>query len=125
MPPKKSPKKSPKPASKSAKSPKSKSAAKSTASAPASSPSHSNNSSYSPSGKRKRPKKGPKEEKSKQILALRDELISQGKDAERVGQACMGMYRCDKQKDDKCLDGIMEKLNTIKTGGRAKSPKRR
>ena len=24
---------------------------------------------------------------------------------------------CDKQKDDKCLDGIMEKLNTIKTGG--------
>jgi hypothetical protein len=44
-------------------------------------------------------------------------LITQGKDAERVGQACMGMYRCDKQKDDKCLDGIMDKLNVIKMGG--------
>ena len=113
MPPKKSPKKSPK-ASKSAKSPKAKSPAKSPASSQMSA---SNSSSRSPSARRKRPKKGPNEEKSKQILALRDELIAQGKDAERVGQACMGMYRCDKQKDDKCLDGIMEKLNTIKTGG--------
>ena len=115
MPPKKSPKKSPKPAAKSAKSPK---ASKSAAKSPAPSPmSASNSSMRSSSARRKRPKKGPKEEKSKQILALRDELIAQGKDAERVGQACMGMYRCDKQKDDKCLDGIMEKLNTIKTGG--------
>ena len=121
MPPKKSPaKKSPKAAKKSPKaSPKSsaKSASKPTPmsnnTSRAQSPTHSSSSS----GKRKRPKKGPNEEKSKAILSLRDELIAQGKDAEQVGQACMGMYRCDKQKDEKCLDGIMSKLNTIKMGG--------
>ena len=125
MPPKKSAaKKSPKKATAAKKSPKS--AAKSSSSAPAR-PAPMSPSNSSSGFKRKRPKKGPNEEKSKAILALRDELIAKGKDAEQVGQACMGMYRCDKQKDEKCLDGIMNKLNTIKTGGgrrkRSKSPK--
>ena len=99
-----------------------KKAAKKSPAKAASSPSSTSqrSPSQSPSGKRKRPKKGPKEEKSKKILEMRDELITQGKDAERVGQACMGMYRCDKQKDEKCLDGIMDKLNVIKMGGAAR-----
>jgi len=69
-------------------------------------------------------KKGPSTQKANKIVALRDELIAQGKDAEKVGLACKGMYKCDKLADDKCLDGILAKLDAIKKGGRARSRSR-
>lgn len=65
-------------------------------------------------------KKGPSSDKAKKIIELRDALIAEGKDAETVGLACKGMYKCDKLADDKCLDGILAKLKAIKTGGGAR-----
>jgi hypothetical protein len=65
----------------------------------------------------KRKKKGPSNPKAVQIIELRDSLIAQGMDAEKVGMACKGMYRCDKLADEACLDGILEKLNAVKQGG--------
>ena len=71
-------------------------------------------------------KKGPSSEKAKKIIELRDKLIAEGKNAETVGLACKGMYKCDKTVDVKCLDGILAKLKGIKEGGahrsRSKSP---
>lgn len=70
-----------------------------------------------PRAKSPRKKKGPSTEKAKSIISLRDSLIADGKDPEKVGMACKGMYKCDKEADEACLDGIMKKLETIKTGG--------
>ncbi len=65
----------------------------------------------------RRNKKGPSTDKAKKIIELRDKLIAEGKDAEKVGLACKGMYKCDKLADDKCLDGILAKLDAVKKGG--------
>jgi hypothetical protein len=70
-------------------------------------------------------KKGPSSDKAKKILALRDQLIAKGLDAEKVGLACKGMYRCDKLADDKCLSGILAKLEAIQKKGGAVGGKAR
>lgn len=73
-------------------------------------------------------KKGPKSEKAQEIVKLRDSLISKGIDAEKVGLACKGMFKCDKLADAACLDKILSNLKAIeKKGGRArsKSPKKK
>lgn len=67
--------------------------------------------------KKHKEKRGPKQEEAKAIIALRDKLIEEGKDAEKVGLACKGMYKCDKLADKKCLDKIMSNLQAIKKGG--------
>ena len=59
-------------------------------------------------------KKGPSTAKGKEIISLRDSLIKEGKEAEKVGLACKGMYKCDKTEDTKCLDGILKNLDKIK-----------
>ena len=58
-------------------------------------------------------KKGPSSDKAKKIIDTRDTLIAKGLNAETVGKACKGMYRCDKLADDKCLDDILAKLTEI------------
>lgn len=54
------------------------------------------------------------------ILALRDKLIKEGHDAEKVGMACKGMYKCSKLADASCLDKIHKALEAMKgkKGGR-------
>ena len=73
-------------------------------------------------------KKGPSTDKAKKIIELRDSLIAKGIDAEKIGMACKGMYKCDKTVDEKCLDKITVNLEKIqKAGGgsrRAKSKSR-
>lgn len=73
-----------------------------------------------------RKKKGPSTDKAKQIIELRDSLLAKGLDAEKVGMACKGMYKCDKLADDKCLDKILANLSKIeKSGGGVKRAKSR
>ncbi len=72
--------------------------------------------------KSKRKKKGPKQEKAKKIIELRDTILasidpSDTEKREAVGMACKGMYKCDKEVDEKCLDGILSKLTKLKSGG--------
>ena len=81
--------------------------------------------------KGKKKKKGPTQEKAKKIIELRDKLLesvdpSDTEKREAIGQACKGMYRCDKDVDEKCLDGILAKLSKFKVGGarRARSKSR-
>lgn len=64
-----------------------------------------------------RPKKGPKTKLAQDIIALRDKLIADGLDSEKVHMACKGMYKCDKLADEKCLKDIMAKLESVKKGG--------
>jgi hypothetical protein len=51
------------------------------------------------------------------IKQLRDSIA----DKEKAGEACAGMYRCQKTADKKCLEGIKTKLLKLKasaaTGG--------
>jgi hypothetical protein len=76
--------------------------------------------------KSRRKKKGPSQEKSKKIIELRDKLLesvdpTDTEKREAIGMACKGMYKCDKEVDEKCLDGILAKLTKLKTGGARKS----
>lgn len=52
----------------------------------------------------------------KKIIAMRDSLLKTHEDKEAVGMACKGMYKCSKLADQKCLDGIMKKLETLAAG---------
>jgi len=88
---------------------------------------------------RSRPKKPPKTDKAKKALEMRDSMIEEGYNSEDVNMLCKGMFRCDKDDDEKCLDGILKKLQDYKkknkpenkVGGgvkrrsRSKSPKRK
>ncbi len=63
-------------------------------------------------------KKGPSSDLAKKIVELRDSIIAKDeKNREAAGMACKGMYKCDKLADDKCLNGILKKLEAIKKGG--------
>ena len=68
-------------------------------------------------------KKGPKQETAKRIIALRDKLIAAGNDPEKVGLACKGMYRCDKEVDAACLNRILASLEAMQAGD--KKPKKK
>ena len=50
---------------------------------------------------------------AKEIIALRDSLIAKGKDPEKVGLACKGMYKCDKLADKDCLTKILGNLKKL------------
>lgn len=67
-----------------------------------------------------RVKKGPSTDKAKAIIELRDALIAKGVDAETVGLSCKGMFKCDKEVDEACLDGIMAKLQALEKSGGGK-----
>lgn len=56
---------------------------------------------------------GAKEDhpKIKKILELRDKIGT-----EKAHEACIGMYKCGKLSDDKCLDGILAKLKALEDG---------
>jgi hypothetical protein len=73
-----------------------------------------------------RVKKGPSTDKAKAIIELRDALIAKGVDAETVGLSCKGMFKCDKEVDEACLDGIMAKLQALEKsgGGKKRRPRK-